>query len=370
MAKRPARKLDLACKRAHRRGVQNAQRRAKRQRVRAGWARLLRRSSKSRHPLTNRLTKSIDCPEEMNLSDGYTSTVSVIQEIRSLAKAASRSSFYINFRQIRKITPAAALLLAAALDGWNRLNPHRRLRAVDVPQWDPGVRSLLQQMGFFDLLRVNRKDIGCDLGVDDEDQLRFLQFYAGEGSGGDKATLLRDKIEQFAGPIKGRYALYDGLVEAMTNVTHHAYPGGNGIRRWWISGSIERSTGRLTVLCLDHGVGIPKTLPRTSGEEIRRIFGKLRLAASDDARMIEAATKLSRSSTGRRNRGYGLQRDIRRYVQTHDSHGRLRILSNRGMYVFEKDRDGVETSGLRNHDLSISGTFIEWTIEDYARELL
>ncbi|MEZ5438000.1 MAG: hypothetical protein R3F12_06540 [Lysobacteraceae bacterium] len=160
MAKRPARKLDLACKRAHRRGVQNAQRRAKRQRVRAGWARLLRRSSKSRHPLTNRLTKSIDCPEEMNLSDGYTSTVSVIQEIRSLAKAASRSSFYINFRQIRKITPAAALLLAAALDGWNTESSSTTTSRFQ----DPGVRSLLQQMGFFDLLRVNRKDIGCDLG--------------------------------------------------------------------------------------------------------------------------------------------------------------------------------------------------------------
>ena len=355
---------------SRRRGVHNSARARRRKELRLAALGLKSGYVKTSQPALKRPVRTIECPERMNLSAEYEETLTVIMKIREWAKSAPREPFHIDLKKIAAITPAAALLLAAELDRWNRLNPHRKLKAVDVHLWDPAVRSLLRQMGFFALLGVNENKLNCKFDEIDKNEMRFLPFWVGEDSGGEAAEKLRDKIESFAGRIKDRYALYDGLVEAMTNVSHHAYPGKKGMRRWWISASVDAANGRMSVLCLDHGVGIPKTLPRTNGEELRSYFSSLDGVVKDDARLIQAATKLKRSRTKKRNRGYGLQRDIQRYVSSHDSKASLRIFSNKGMYRFNKDRDGRESVELRSLRTSIGGTFIEWVIEDYARELL
>ena len=355
---------------AKRRGCHNAER-AKRKRGRkaatdgrkAGYVK--KAQSAFRKPV-----RTIECPERLNLSNDCETTIELVMKIREWARLAPREPVHIDMKPIRSVTPAAALLLAAELDRLIKLNPHRRLKAVDAHLWDPSVRLLLRQMGFFALLGVNEASLRCEFPEPSPSDMRFLPFLVGEDSGGNAAEQLRDRIEQFAGRLKDRYALYDGLVEAMTNVSHHAYPEKRGMRRWWISASVDAGNDRMTVLCLDHGVGIPRTLPRTSAEEVRRYFSGLGDVVKDDARMIQAATQLRRSSTRRRNRGYGLQRDIQRYVASHDSKASLRIFSNRGMYRFNKDRDGRESVELRSLGRSIGGTFIEWVIEDYARELI
>src|SRR5690606_20297163 len=124
-------------------------------------------------------------------------------------------------------------------------------------------------MGFFKLLGVNEVTLKCRIPDATLDEVQFLPFYAGEGAGGEAAEQLRGLIEKLAGHLSSRYALYDGLVEGMTNVQHHAYPDDVEMKRWWISASVDPSSGKLTVLCLDHGVGIPKTLPRKNGEALR-----------------------------------------------------------------------------------------------------
>lgn len=360
--------------RARRRGRHRARRSAKRA--------LLRRSTRGvvtdipvKHQHRGKARKfirAVECPENLNLSSHYDDTVGLILTIRALCKAGLRVPAYIDFKAIRTITPAAALLLAAELDRWNQVNRQRKLKAVDVHLWDENVRKLLKQMGFFELLGVDESKIKCKIPEPDPSSIRFLPFYVGEGAGGAEAEKLRDLIEKFAGRLRDRYALYDGLVEAMTNVHHHAYPESKEMKRWWISASVDAGNSRLTVLCLDHGVGIPKTLPRKNAEAVRKYlagFGSIvEDVVKDDAKMIQAATQLKRSSTERRNRGYGLQRDIRRYVASHNSKGRLRIFSNSGMYCFEKERSGQELTSLKNSSRSIGGTFIEWVVEDYAME--
>lgn len=301
----------------------------------------------------------------MNLSSDYDETVQLILTVREMARAGLRIPSMIDFKPIKRITPAAALLLAAELDRWNQLNKSKKLKAVDVHLWDPGVRTLLKQMGFFKLLGVSEAGLRCNIPEPTSSDVRFLQFYAGEGAGGQAAEQLREMIEQLVGKLAARYALYDGLVEGMTNVQHHAYPSGHDMRRWWISASIDPGSGKLTVLCLDHGLGIPKTLPRTNGEALRSYVAAVGDILKDDAKMIQAAVELRRTSTKRRNRGYGLTRDIRRVVASHGFGGRLRIFSNKGMYAYSKGANGVETVDLRALSRPVGGTFIEWVIDNY-----
>jgi len=300
----------------------------------------------------------------MNLSDDYKETMRLIVSIRALSQSGFRTPTIIDFKPIRSISPAAALLLAAELDRWNQVNRQRKLRAIDVHLWDPNVRLLLKQMGFFELLGVDRNFIKCDMSDSSMSATRFLPFYAGEGAIGGVAEKLRKVIEDFVGTLDSRYAIYDGLVEGMTNVQHHAYPDGGGLKRWWISASIDSINGKLTVLCLDHGVGIPKTLPRKNGEALRSYVQIVGDVLKDDAKMIQAAVELRRTSTGKRHRGHGLTRDIRRVVESHMKGGRLRIFSNKGMYSYRKNPDGSESVSLNRLPVSLDGTFIEWVIED------
>lgn len=370
MAKSFARRRLVLVRLAVRRGKYNAHRAKRRKRLRCRALGVKVAVPLKEQPAWRRPVRTFECPPVMNLSSHYSETMGLILGLRDWSSKVSRTPVHIDFKSIRLISPAAALLLAAELDRWNQLRPSRKLRAVDVALWDPEVRQLLREMGFFSLLGIDEKRLDCEFPEPKVTDPRFLPFYAGEDSGGSEAEKLRDRIEHFAGRLKDRYALYDGLVEAMTNVSHHAYPGKSGLRRWWISASVDAGNNKLTVLCLDHGVGIPRTLPRTNRETVRKLFANLGSAVKDDARMIEAAVNLRRSSTGRRNRGYGLQRDIRRYVQSHDSTGSLRIISNRGSYRFDKNRNGQEASMLKNLSASVGGTFIEWVIEDYARALI
>lgn len=302
----------------------------------------------------------------MNLSRNYDETIALIWSLRGMSRAGLRIPTIIDFKPIRKISPAAALLLAAELDRWNQLNKQRKLKAVDVHRWDPGVRKLLKQMGFFELLGVSESALKCEIPAAAHGDPQFLPFYAGEGSGGDAAEELRGLIEALAGKISARYALYDGLVEGMTNVQHHAYPNDRRIRRWWISASVNPEDEKLTVLCLDHGVGIPNTLPKKNGEELRSYIRLVGDILKDDARMIKAAVELRRTSTRKRNRGHGLTRDIRRLISSSRSGGRLRIYSGNGMYCYEKSAGGAEAVRLSNLARPIGGTFIEWVIHNYS----
>ncbi|MFR0656732.1 hypothetical protein SB719_19475, partial [Pantoea sp. SIMBA_079] len=81
---------------------------------------------------------------------------------------------------------------------------------------------------------------------------------------------LRAKIDDLGPKIADHHLLYDGLVEAMTNTHQHAYRQKNKrrqkkhstLQRWWISASVNTSSNQMTVMALDHGHGIARTLPR------------------------------------------------------------------------------------------------------------
>jgi hypothetical protein len=300
----------------------------------------------------------IPAPAVLSLAENYDE---VRQFFDSVLAAFARSDVraVIDFIPIRRITPGAALMLAAILDMWQRLKGER-LVARAANRWRPSVRQALFELGLFDLLKT--PNAPGDRPSGPLAGMRILRFRSGEESDGSLATALTRAMVEVAGPIEAERFLYVGLTEAMTNVAQHAYPKDafdgvpSNFRRWWMTGSYEPETRHLTVILLDLGVGIPATLPRSSNWE--RIRGLLSaFTGSDDADMIEAAVEVGRSSTGASGRGLGLD-EIRQFVEK-SSDGRLRIVSGHGEVVLEK---GASRAIKRTLSAPTMGTLIEWEV--------
>ena len=229
----------------------------------------------TRHGVTTRSSMlRILCPSDFSLESNFEGVVGVLDRIRAQSKRHRNERAYIDFRDIRTISPSAALVLAAELDRWNYeplvRTRNAKLRAVDVEDWDSDVRRLLSDMGFFELLQVswteeNSRDDGSSSG------LSFVKFRTGHQVDGKQIDDLRSiDLEPFVG-VPNRYYLYAAVTEAMTNVVHHAYSS-SPRPNWWLSASHHAQTGELVIMIYDQGVGIPETLPRNFREQIRSLI--------------------------------------------------------------------------------------------------
>ena len=267
----------------------------------------------------------------------------------------------MDFRTIEILSPAATLMLAAELDRWRRVGEFRP-NVLDVDEWNPEVRRLLFEMGLFDLLEVANPPTPQPTA----ESQRFVRFVTGRGARGEDAVAMRQAIEEVAGAVPERRGIYDGIVESMTNVVHHAYPD-NGrydvpvfTGTWWMAGSYDPTIRQLRILFYDQGVGFPATLPRQSNWE--QVRGLIKAVVPDDGAMIAAAFEWRRSSDGRRSRT-GLKhrgRGLARIIGVVDSvtDGRVRILSGRGEYTYDRQAGGKAS----NNPSALGGTLIQWEL--------
>ncbi|MDV3468994.1 hypothetical protein RZA67_09660 [Stenotrophomonas sp. C3(2023)] len=303
----------------------------------------------------------------MDLDENYHATISLLKDIR-FATQQLRGDIMVDLKVVKDISPAAALLLVAECDRWRERTKAQWLRAFDVSYWTPSVRRRLKEMGFFEVL--NSRNIPEDPVLAGED--RYVSFLTGRRNPGAPAAELRKGIEALGPTVADREALYEGLVEAMTNVTQHAYRtrrGDSGPERWWISASVNPERRTMTVMVVDHGVGIAKTLPRSGRWEAVRQAIPLGMV-KDDAHIVRAAfakDDVNRSQTGEEHRGKGLRENIKGYVESHNSHGKLRVITNRANYQYSRLND-TEDETSTSVPIPFEGTFIEWVIEDYGQE--
>jgi hypothetical protein len=206
-------------------------------------------------------------------------------------------------------------------------------------------------MGFFELLGMARPvDPGIPINT------TFLPFIRrnvidAKSSAGDMARELRKQIEAAAGVEIVKHLLFEGLSEAITNVSQHAYFSTDQVRDWWMSAAIDK--GLVTVSFYDHGRTIPGTLPASKlYEKFKDSFG-----GWNDGEKIKAAMQVGRSSTGVEGRGKGLQNFLQ--IIKHYPGSRLRIFSNRGLLTVSNTPDGLTfESGVAESPLL--GTLIEW----------
>jgi hypothetical protein len=306
----------------------------------------------------NRIT--IECAERLDLSSGINDTLKVVQNLRSKRLEKRKILFYLEIEKINYISPGAALLIASALDRKRMLSSNRaRYVAVSADDWNPSVKQLLRQIGFLSLLGV--KNIESEPGQDDTLDTEFLPMESGTAAEGKKAEKLNQNLTQLAHFVSDPPELFGAVTEAMTNTRQHAYIKPGKIQHWWFSASFDRSKNWMTVMFADHGEGIPHTLPKTHRESFKAVISML---AGDilarDAKLIEAAMEVGRSAAAGSTRGKGLKRNIQGFIESSNCGGRLRIISRKGYYNFERSSAGVESVTLKTLKTEFLGTLIEW----------
>jgi hypothetical protein len=308
-----------------------------------------RHNPEQRQPKNRKV--DIHLHERIDLEENYERTITDLTNVRR-AVANGVNIPDLDFSRLGYISPSAALLLASEVDSWKAAIKGRRGRLrAKTDTWTPSVKKLLCQMGFFELLGMKRpEDPGIPINT------TFLPFIRrnvtdARTSAGEMAKELRKQIESVAGVEIVKQLLFEGLSEAITNVSQHAYSPTDHVRDWWMSGAIDK--GLVIVSFYDHGRTIPGTLPAS------KIFEKIkdRFGGWNDGEKIRAAMEVGRSSTGIEGRGKGLQNFLQ--IIRHYPGSRLRIFSNRGRLTVSNTPSGlVFESGVAESPLL--GTLIEW----------
>jgi hypothetical protein len=296
----------------------------------------------------------ITLPEHLDFEDHYEQTATHFHNLGLAARGLFKLRT-LDFGGLRHISASAALVLASEVDRWN-FRTRKRLRAKTAT-WHQDIRRLLCQMGYFELLGLDRPP-----DPDFSKPTVFLPFKRGivdHRDGGTIAKEMRIEIEATIGKKIKKLPLFDGLSEAITNVSHHAYSPGDAFRQWWLSASFDQSNRRLCVTFYDQGAGIPMTLPHSKYAFLLKL-----LNLNKDSEKIEAAMEAGRSSTGNAERGKGLQ-NLLEFAKAYEG-GTLAIFSLRGMCRVHARKNGGETIlDTRKADFkqSIGGTLIEWSVQ-------
>lgn len=308
----------------------------------------------------------IHLPAEMNLEHNHAETAIYLNAISTLVELIRRSNGYrlpkkayrlvgVNFDRLKKISTPAALILTAEMSNWedtinNRLKP-------TTTNWSDEIYRQFYELGFFDLFKNKPNSIAREL--KNKSGKKLVRYIKGECNESGKTLVLKNKIAEIVGEsVKKWTFLHGGLDEAITNVSHHAYPK-NGNRRtakkcWYLTGSYDDENKELEIVFFDQGIGIPKTLPKNFSEEVLST-----LTINGDGDSISAAMELGRTRTRESDRGKGLP-DLLTFLQKRES-GNLSIFSLKGKLALEIKKDS-KTEKCYNLSEQIPGTLIIWKV--------
>jgi hypothetical protein len=305
-------------------------------------------------------------PEIMNFSDHYEESMMYIIAIRKLVnrkflpnKAYKLMS--VNFDSLRNISTSTALVLTAELSRWD--DAIRQNLTPKVEGWSPDIVQQLKSLGFFDLFK--RSPGVCEESLNNTN-LQLVKYIKGQCKDKSKTRVLKDSIQEIVGDKISKWTfLHSGLTEAITNVSHHAYPdtiemNGND-KNWYLTGSYNKTTSELKIAFYDQGIGIPRSLPASEvWEKVLKYMSKL----SRDERklhttLLKAAVQLDRTSTLENDRGKGLP-DLLEFIKQR-ADGYLSIISLKGLYKYtiSNGKEYVKTEPF-NHELP--GTLIIWSV--------
>jgi len=306
-------------------------------------------------------------PEKMNFYSNYNETIQHITAIRKLA--ATTISFsptyklgFVDFSNLKEISTSAALVLTAELSKWD--DAIRQRLTPKTETWDAQILRKFYDLGFFELFNKSK-----GLALNDttlvNSNVKFVRYLKGKCGDIEKTIELKEEIIKVVGEkVKKWSILQGGLSEAITNVSHHAYPEILGLKEkdknWYLTGSYDEVNKVLKIVFYDQGIGIPKSLPVSQIWE-RLIQALSKLTNSDrkkDEVLLKAAVELDRTSTKENDRGKGLQ-DLLDFIKERGD-GYLSIMSAKGLYKHEI-KDGKTIIKTENFSMPVCGTLIIWS---------
>lgn len=312
----------------------------------------------TKRPLQN--VRVIEPPCDFSLRRNFDAVAGFMQHFRKRIYgqyAIRRREFTrIDFTKIEKISPSAALILAAELDRWQNTN-RMRLTPHEPEDWDPAVGRMLFDLGLFDLLDIDCPDVIKS--IDSADFTKILKYIRMKVVDPARLGEMLEHLTEIAGKIRARNFIYDGLIEALKNAKQHAYIEdrwyGVGLGTSWMTGAYNPRKKRLSAAVYDCGVGIPETLPKSGiWEQVTDVIASI--DGNECSRRIAAALKVGRSRTGEAQRGNGLPTMMRLIDQLG---GELRIISGAGEVLY-LGNDIIKCKSLPG---KIGGTLIEWRID-------
>lgn len=322
--------------------------------------------------------KVIHLPNRMDFSDNYATTMQCITAIRKLVSVFEAykgqsipNKVYklgsVNFDGLTSISTSAALVLTAEVSKWN-ISIRKKLQP-QVEKWNEDIYIQFEQLGFFDLFENKpNKPISENNNHPDMDFVRYVRGICGDSDDAKaKKKELKSEIINLVGESVDKWTiLHSGLSEAVTNVTHHAYPNEKLCeeKSWYLTGSFNKQTKEMKIAFYDQGVGIPNSLPASEiWEKVLSYFSKLKLPKVEQikhAKLLEAAVLIDRTSTGDNDRGKGLQ-DLLEFIRERKE-GYLSILSYHGLYKCWIE-NGKEYSKTVSMTRPLHGTLIIWSVK-------
>lgn len=326
------------------------------------------RKKKERQKISKKRNRSkqdenvLIAPKIMSLSQNLYEVVSFFNKLREKSTSAEVCKYLrVDFTNIISLKPGAALVLASELYRWQETNDVN-LKPYKVKKWDNEIKRLFQEMGLFELLHIPKK-YRWKARIQAGSQT-FFKFLTGTLSDGKLANQLMESMHPVIGPHYNEPLLYIALSEAMTNVIQHAYPQDSQLfctnlkNRWWLSGSFDNSTGVMSVLLFDQGVGIPSTLPKQDFfKKVLSFLNEKGFSKDNDGHLIQAALEIGKSRTKQNHRGKGLKQILN--FSADNDFGSLYIVSRKGEYRYQEDK----TELIESHSVEIGGTFIQWNIK-------
>ncbi|VGO20250.1 hypothetical protein [Pontiella sulfatireligans] len=299
----------------------------------------------------------VEMPTVCSLQHNHAALINACAEIRKFSKCDKRLRA-INFDNITELEPSAALLIAAET---SHLNDRKGLQYMRPKPdgWEPEIKRLLSQMGFFELFGVEAPD-----DLEYEHRRSFLKFFSGKSVTDTKKTgELRERIEKRFGQTlspRQRQALYEGLSEAITNTQGHAYGSAYpvDIDKWWLSAAYDFEKEVLTIMFVDLGRTIPGTLPKKGWFE--KAVHKIGLMGDGEA--IKAAMEYSRTRTAQPNRGKGMSEFLHFPQSVERTKNYLTIYSKKGKYTEVTQEEKTIERNPESMNIMLKGTLIEWKV--------
>ncbi len=214
---------------------------------------------------------------------------------------------YRDFATITRITPAAALVLAAEFERMKILTGNPPV-VVNVGSWAPQVFETLWEIGFFAI-------VGFPAGQKEPEMVgsvKVLKMRSGKTADAKEIAMLISGLKElYPGEEQsvqgGMTHLYGAMIEAVGNVCGHAYPhpAPASVGRWWMTGAVDVANMRTTAVIFDQGISIPVSLPTWSKYTgfAKRFAAALRFVPDsgnprNDGDAIAVAVEEAVSSTG------------------------------------------------------------------------
>lgn len=289
-------------------------------------------------------------PDVFSLTENTEDTMSFFMKfVRKIQERKNGSHFYIDSKNVKKVTVDALIYLIAILQN-DRINfPMKYQYTGNFPS-NESARKIYEESGFTNYVHSQKRSLPPNTEKmritsgsknDSDISKRFCEFVM------EKLNKSRIEITP----------LHVVLIELMSNVYHHAYEKNNEMiaPKWYMYA--EHVDDHVRFVFADTGMGIAKTVRKNFREKIQQSFG---VGVNDGVLLHSAFSGDFRTQTRQPYRGNGLSTVRERVLN--GPFLNFEVISGRGKCVINREQDNPDKLKICNYTSTIYGTLYTFDI--------